>query len=202
MAGRKRFDVDEALGHSMRLFWQRGYADTSLDLLGAATGLGRGSLYGTFGGKDSLFRQCLDRYASTYGDRYERALAAHPNDPDRAIEAFFDAVLDRIADPSVPDGCLLAQSATQAPTLNPESRTHVQVLLGKQRERVRTALSTPGVGSRDLDDLAAYVVAITQSLAVLSRAERPLDELRAVARIACTTVADNLARTRSGVAPD
>ncbi|GAA1245175.1 TetR/AcrR family transcriptional regulator [Kitasatospora nipponensis] len=201
MAGRKQFDVEEALGQSMRLFWQRGYADTSLDLLGAATGLGRGSLYGTFGGKDALFRQCLDRYASTYGDRYDRVLAAHPDEPARAIEAFFDAVLDRIADPSVPDGCLLTQSAGQAATLNPESRAHVQVLLGRQLERVRAALSSPHVDGGDLDDLALYVVAVTQSLAVLSRAGHSPEQLRAVARIACTTVEDTLARPRPGVTP-
>lgn len=65
MSGRKQFDVDTALDQAMRVFWERGYTDASLDVVGSATGLGRGSLYGTFGGKDALFRQCLDRYAST-----------------------------------------------------------------------------------------------------------------------------------------
>ncbi|MFG2208558.1 TetR/AcrR family transcriptional regulator [Streptomyces sp. NPDC048638] len=196
MAGRKQFDVDEALWQSMRVFWQRGYADTSLDLLGSATGLGRGSLYGTFGGKDSLFRMCLDRYVSTYGGRYERSMAAHPEDPARAIEAFFDVTLDRLADPLVPDGCLLAQAATQSATLNAESRSHVEALLGKQRDRVRAGLSISGVDGPELDDLALYVVAVNQSLAVLSRAGMPLAGLRAVVRIACTTVADALGRAK------
>ncbi|GGN62772.1 TetR family transcriptional regulator [Streptomyces kronopolitis] len=198
MAGRKQFDVDEAVRRAMAVFWQRGYADTSLDLLGAATGLGRGSLYGTFGGKDSLFRRCLDRYAATYGDRYDRALTSHPDDPGRAIEAFFDVTLDRLADRSVPDGCLLAQSATQSATLHPETRSHVQALLADQRARVRAALTTPGADSRALDDLATYVVAVTQSLAVLSRAGTPLPDLRAVTRLARTTVSTALAQANTG----
>ncbi|MFF5030299.1 TetR/AcrR family transcriptional regulator [Streptomyces collinus] len=93
----------------------RGYADASLDALGSATGLGRGSLYGTFGTKDALFRQCLDRYASIYGAQYAPALTAHPGDPARAVEAFLDVTLSRIADPSVPVGCLIAQSAGLRP---------------------------------------------------------------------------------------
>ncbi|MEU5241184.1 hypothetical protein ACH4UR_19430 [Streptomyces lydicus] len=49
-----------------------------------------------------------------------------------------------------------------------------------------------------LDELATYIVAVNQSLAVLSRAGTPDPELRSVARLACTTVADTLARAASG----
>ncbi|WP_049653361.1 TetR/AcrR family transcriptional regulator [Kitasatospora sp. MY 5-36] len=194
MSGRKQFDVGEALDRAMRVFWQRGYADASLDALGAATGLGRGSLYGTFGSKDALFHRCLDRYAAVYGARYEQAFAAHPGDPVRAVEAFFDVVLERIADPSVPAGCLVAQSAAQSPTLTEESGARVRGLLDLQRRRVRAALADSPADARTLDELAAFVVAVNQSLAVLSRAGTPDAELRSVARLACATVADSLTR--------
>ena len=81
MSGRKQFDTDVALDRAMHVFWQRGYADASLDLLASATGLGRGSIYGAFGSKDALFRACLERYSSIYGARYEEALAQEPEDP-------------------------------------------------------------------------------------------------------------------------
>nr|WSZ94837.1 hypothetical protein OH820_03520 [Streptomyces sp. NBC_00857] len=84
--------------------------------------------------------------------------------------------------------------------MSEESRTRVQALLGDQRERVRAALSTtsaPETDSAELDGLAVFVVAVTQSLAVLSRAGTPDADLRSVARIACTTVADTLARAKS-----
>ncbi|NSC19800.1 TetR/AcrR family transcriptional regulator [Streptomyces albus subsp. chlorinus] len=197
MPGRKQFDVGGALDQAMRVFWQRGYGDTSLDALGSATGLGRGSLYGTFGTKDALFRQCLARYVSVYGVQYEQALTAHPGDPVRAVEAFFDVILKRIADPSVPVGCLIAQSAAQSPTLREESSTVVRGLLDVQRQRVRTALADSPADAQTLDELATFVVAVNQSLAVLSRAGTSDAELRSVARIACTTVADTLARAAS-----
>lgn len=193
MSGRKQFDVDEAVDKAVAVFWQRGYADASLDRLAAATGLGRGSLYGAFGGKDELFRRALDRYGATYGARYEDALTAHPGDPVRAVEAFFDTVLARIGDPAVPKGCLIAQSAAQAAVLTPESAARVRGLLDLQRARIRAALDVPYADPAVLDDLAAYVVAVNQSLAVLSRAGASDAELRAVVRLACETVANRVA---------
>ncbi|WP_051581514.1 TetR/AcrR family transcriptional regulator [Pseudonocardia acaciae] len=181
----------------MRVFWQRGYTEASLELLAEATGLGRGSLYGTFGSKDALFRASLDRYAAIYGARYDSALRSRPDDPAAAVEAFFDVILDRIADPAVPDGCLMVQSAAQAPVLDADSRDRVRALLDTQRRRVRAALAASGLDDRELDDLAGYVVAVNHSLAVLSRAGTPMADLRAVARIAGTTVADALSRRRA-----
>ncbi|TDD93356.1 TetR/AcrR family transcriptional regulator [Actinomadura rubrisoli] len=197
MPGRKQFDVNAVLDQAMRVFWQRGYADASLDALGSATGLGRGSLYGAFGNKDALFRKCLDHYSSIYGTQYERALAAYPGDPVRAVEAFFDVILTRIADPSVPTGCLIAQSAAQSPTLNEENGTRIRGLLDVQRRRVREALAGASADAQVLDELATFVVAVNQSLAVLSRARVPDAQLRSVASLACTTVADTLARATS-----
>ncbi|MEV0697375.1 TetR/AcrR family transcriptional regulator [Saccharopolyspora sp. NPDC050389] len=195
MSGRKQFDVDEALDKAMAVFWQRGYADASLDMLGAATGLGRGSLYGAFGGKDELFRRALDRYSAMYGARYEDALTAHPGNPVRAVEAFFDVILARIDDPAVPEGCLVAQSAAQSAVLTSDSAAHVRRLLDLQHARVRAALDDPHADPATLDDLATYIVAINQSLAVLSRAGTSDRELRTVVRFACETVASRLGPT-------
>ncbi|WP_310721040.1 hypothetical protein [Streptomyces lydicus] len=70
-------------------------------------------------------------------------------------------------------------------------------LLDAQHRRVRAALTDSPADPQVLDELATYVVAVNQSLAVLSRAGRPDPELRSVARLACTTVADTLARAAS-----
>ncbi|SFF94691.1 transcriptional regulator, TetR family [Actinacidiphila alni] len=187
MAGRKQFDVDTAVEQAMQVFWLRGYADASLDALGSATGLGRGSFYGAFGSKDALFRKCLDRYSTFYGAQYERALSAYPGEPARLVEAFLAVTLRRIADPAVPAGCLIAQSLAQLPMLPPDSRAHVRELLDAQRERVRAAFTGLDAESNVLDDLATYVVAVNQSLAVLSRADVPDVELRSVAALAART---------------
>ncbi|GAB5519863.1 MAG: TetR/AcrR family transcriptional regulator [Rhodothermales bacterium] len=63
MAGRpKTFDPDEVLDRALHLFWQRGYAATSLHALLEAMQISRQSLYNTFGDKQTLYRQALRRY--------------------------------------------------------------------------------------------------------------------------------------------
>jgi AcrR family transcriptional regulator len=188
MAGRKQFDVEDALDRAMRAFWARGYAEASLDVLGTATGLSRSSLYGAFGGKDELFRHALTRYSGIFGSRFDQALAEHADDPRAAIEAFFEVTLQRIADPDVPAGCLIAQSAAQSATLSDQSRARVQALLDAQRIRVRRALGSADRHIPRLDELAEFVVAVNQSLAVMSLAGTQPAGLRAVAGIACDAV--------------
>ncbi|WP_199865355.1 MULTISPECIES: TetR/AcrR family transcriptional regulator [Frankia] len=49
MARPRTFDEDQVVCAARDQFWATGYTATSLDDLTAATGLGRGSLYGAFG---------------------------------------------------------------------------------------------------------------------------------------------------------
>ena len=78
MAGVKQFDRNEALGRAMAAFWSRGCEATSIDDLVQATGIGRGSLYGTFGDKRQLFLAALDHYWKTVG----MEMFAELSDPD------------------------------------------------------------------------------------------------------------------------
>ncbi len=58
----KEFDRDEVLDRAIELFWSRGYEATSIGDLTEHLGIGRQSLYDTFGDKHQLYVQALDRY--------------------------------------------------------------------------------------------------------------------------------------------
>lgn len=60
----QKFDREHVLERIMLLFWERGYAGTSLSDILAATGLRKGSLYRSFGNKEELFSLALDRYCA------------------------------------------------------------------------------------------------------------------------------------------
>lgn len=61
----KQFDTEVALGQAMEVFWQHGYEAASLSELLKHMGIGKKSLYDTFGNKRSLFLKALAHYAHT-----------------------------------------------------------------------------------------------------------------------------------------
>ncbi|MGZ0233780.1 TetR/AcrR family transcriptional regulator [Streptomyces sp. CPS1] len=184
MAGRKQFDVDEALRRAMHVFWRWGYSEASIDRLTEGTGLGRGSLYGTFGDKSTLFRKSLLRYAQTYHPLYEQALSGPHANPSSVVAAFLRVSLKRIADPAVPDGCLLTVSATQLPALDPEGRAMVRAMIDGLRTSLEQALLAAGAGDQEAAELALCTLATNKSLAVLSRAGFSGEDLATVAAAA------------------
>ena len=192
MAGKKQFDVDTVLDSAMIQFWRAGYSDTSLDDLSRVTGLNRSSIYSSFGDKDSLYLRCLDRYAVRYGDRYEQALSGASGEPLRAIRAFFEITLGRIADPDVPDGCLVAQTAMAAPVLSPAIAARAIEAMGLQRARLRTTLSTTELAEGDADAYATHILAVNQSLALMSRARASQDQLRTIVDVSMNALSQAL----------
>ncbi|NVB80284.1 MAG: TetR/AcrR family transcriptional regulator [Kofleriaceae bacterium] len=87
----KEFDRDAALERAMQVFWGKGYAATSLDDLLKAMGIGRQSLYDTFGDKRQLFVAALDRYMAQSHEARD-CLATSPT-PKQAIREVFEQVV-------------------------------------------------------------------------------------------------------------
>ncbi|GAS93400.1 TetR family transcriptional regulator [Mycolicibacterium canariasense] len=58
----KEFDPDVAVELAMELFWGRGYGATTPQQLAEHLQIGKGSMYGTFGGKRQLYDLALRRY--------------------------------------------------------------------------------------------------------------------------------------------
>lgn len=184
MAGRKQFDVDEALRRAMDVFWRWGYSEASIDRLTEGTGLGRSSLYSTFGDKSALFRKSLQRYVETYRPLYDQALAGPHPSPGAVIAAYLQVTLNRIADPAVPDGCLLTMSAAQLPALDAEGQAMVRAIVDGLRALLTQALLAAGADEYEAAELALCTLATNKSLAVLSRAGFSSEDLATVAAAA------------------
>ena len=71
----KQFDIDLALEKAMQLFWEHGFHGTSLSQLQSEMGIGKKSLYDTFGNKRELFLKALDFYAAKSLDGVRERLA-------------------------------------------------------------------------------------------------------------------------------
>ena len=113
MARPRTFDEHEVVAAARDEFWERGYAATSVDDLTAATGLGKGSLYGAFGDKHTLYLRALDDYISSSLD----AVRASLRNPERSAYERLAGHIRGQAKALVADkdrrGCLMAKSAAE-----------------------------------------------------------------------------------------
>jgi TetR/AcrR family transcriptional repressor of nem operon len=93
MTGRPRsFDTAEVLGLAMELFWRKGYEATGLSELTEHMGIGRQSLYGTYGDKKQLFLKALECYLDTGHAELEK-LFAEATSPRAALEAWLNLMV-------------------------------------------------------------------------------------------------------------
>ena len=111
MVRTKEFDPEAALERAVELFWERGYERTSLHDLVARMGIGRRSLYDTFGDKHALFLAALHRYGARWSNEATRITTEAP-DARQAIRALFEMSLTNGA--ALHRGCLMVNTATEA----------------------------------------------------------------------------------------
>ena len=105
----REFDYDRAIDQAMRLFWAKGYSNTSLRDLLKVMRIGEGSFYNTVRSKKALFLSCLKHYNDVVTRRRLDALQSEAT-VCLAVRRFFACVLDELDDPKTPRVCLLAGS--------------------------------------------------------------------------------------------
>jgi AcrR family transcriptional regulator len=140
MARPRTFDEGDVIAAVRDEFWNRGYAATSVDDLTAATGLGKGSLYGAFGDKHSLYLRALDDYiASSLAD--VRAILRDPSYSahDRLARHIRGQVKALAADKDR-RGCLMAKSAAELGATDDAVEQKVQQAYATWRDELVTCI--------------------------------------------------------------
>lgn len=120
MPWEKQFDADEVLGRAMQAFWARGYEATSMQDLVDCTGINRGSLYATFGGKRAFFLAAL----RMYDEKMRRKLIADIEAryaPREAIRRMFLAFAANVSECGGNRGCFLTNTALELAAHDPEA---------------------------------------------------------------------------------
>jgi TetR/AcrR family transcriptional repressor of nem operon len=152
MVGRPRqFDRDEALDKAITLFWEQGFEATGIAQISTTLGIGRQSLYGTFGDKRSLFLEALRHYSNENIGWLRSILGAEG----RAVEnihAVLDAWAARASDCSY-CGCFLTNSMSELGLRDPEMTELLARNLGRMTAAFETALER-AVAEGDIDSTA------------------------------------------------
>ena len=174
-----------------REFRSTGYRGTSIDDIAAATGLGKGSLYGAFGDKHQLFLRVFDRYCSAVTTQARHALSG----PDDGAAARLRSYVGQIADDTASDvqhrGCLLAKSVAELaehdPAVLARSRQTFAALEEVLTEAVTAAQHHADAGpTPEAADVALLLLAVLRGMEALGKAGEDPDRLT---RIAATALA-------------
>ena len=186
--GRPRaFDMDQALDQALHVFWEKGYAGTSITDLTEAMGINPPSLYAAFGNKEKLFRKALDRYEALRDQILEEAFAAPT--AREAVTRLLEGTAERLSDKCNPRGCLMVQGALsggeecEAVKRDLASRrARVEALIRKRLRRAKREGDLPS--DADAAALARFVATVMHGMAVQAAGGVAPKELRAIVNTA------------------
>ncbi len=169
----KEFDRDAALKKAMELFWSQGYEATGMRDLLDHMGIGRQSLYDTFGDKHSLFIAAVKRYDQCTTERIiEQLLAA--GSPLQNVRKTLAAIADAVTDGKC-RGCLLTNTLVEVAPHNSEVAAATKSVLRRIEDAFRRALQQAvqeGELPKDANvrALARYFTSTVQGLVVMGKA--------------------------------
>ena len=175
--GRPRgFDEAQALDIIMRLFWERGYEATGLSDIIQATGLGKASLYATFGNKQAMYLRALAAFETNMVDAGVQMLSDGSVPPMDRMTAFLDAPIAARRDAGDVTGCFLCNASADRAALDHETAEAVQRCYGKlARALERTVAEITGPEAAPAR--AQMLLAVYSGLRVMVRTGLPIASL-------------------------
>jgi len=167
------FDRDTALNAALLQFWRTGYETTSVAELTHAMGITAPSLYTAFGDKQTLFLECLEKYANP-GPKTTPELIAEAGSARQAAQQLLELSARWFTQQDFPAGCLVASAASSGSV----SSQRVRAALRNIRDANRKALQKRA--ERDVREghlprtanaqaLASMTMAIVQGMSTLAR---------------------------------
>lgn len=173
MARPKAFDTQAALTRAMELFWEQGYAATSMEQLTGVMGISRQSLYDTFGDKHRLFLAAMDAYCAML----EAAMLGPLTAPDAGLQALHDTamgIVDFLIQYPKRRACLMANTTLElAPhdaIVAAKVRQHMDKMAAAFRHALVNAKARGEINAAaDVDALARYLVGMAHGLMVMAK---------------------------------
>ena len=193
MARPREFDEDEVLRLAREQFWSMGYAGTTMDAIAAATGLGKGSLYGAFGSKHQLYLRIFDAYCTDIIDAVGRRLEGPDEEAFERLCAHVRSIASSTAADTAHRGCLLAKGTAElsehdsdvaARSVRTFKSLH-EALAGDIEAAQRHGDIDPAADPQKLADL---VLAVLRGIEALGKAGKDKADLRAIGETAISVL--------------
>jgi TetR/AcrR family transcriptional repressor of nem operon len=122
MARPVEFNEHKVLTSAMEQFWRDGFEASSVQKLLDCTGINRGTLYNSFGDKETFFKSCVDHYNRLVGTQIEASLKNSSLKDWDAIAKFFEISFVEVSNKHRGMGCLLVNTFCESINYDKEMR--------------------------------------------------------------------------------
>jgi AcrR family transcriptional regulator len=162
-----------AIERAAEVFSLRGYGGTSLGDLSRVTGLEKGGIYNHFSSKEELALAAFDHALEGYRQRFRDALADLREAPAR-LRAVIDVFRSLVADPLLPGGCIVLNTAIEADDTHPVLRERAQQAMTEWHELIGRIVAA-GIrhdelrSDTDAQALATVMIATLEGAVMLSK---------------------------------
>ena len=169
MARPKEFDVDATVEAAIEVFREHGFEGTSAQMLVDAMGIGRQSLYDTFGDKWGVYRAAVQRYSQSEVQAHAETLRSRG----RAIEGI-RAMFDRVV-AEASRACLGVSATVEFGCSRPElvklREASSAILFRAVKQAVERAQGEGDVaGELNAESLSRFLIATIATIRLAARA--------------------------------
>lgn len=178
------------------LFFRYGFRAVGIDTIIEQSGVAKMSLYRYFPSKDDLIVAYLEQSNERFGQWFEQAISAYPQNPHAQLIALFEAVGQLATNPAC-YGCSFQGTAAEFP--GQDHPGHKVALAHKKSVQERMQQMAEQAGARDPAMLAAQLLLLMDGAFVAARMFGPENPARHVAQAAATLVEAQLSSQKSKV---
>jgi AcrR family transcriptional regulator len=134
---------DRIFETACELFYRHGIHGVGVDTIAAGAGSNKMSFYRSFASKDALVAEYLHQQEREYWVWWDAAVARHPDNPRRQVEALFEAQLE-IAMSNECRGCALGNAAAEISDAEDQLSQLVRAYKDKVRKRLHAMARAMG----------------------------------------------------------
>jgi len=186
MARPQKYDREDILNRMKMAFWERGYANISMEDVDRITDMKRGSIYNAFSDKRGLYLEALDFYGKEhYGGAVD--LIKQYDSPTEAVRKLFDLAFSDMRGDNPHWGCFMCNAAVELAPSDPE----VAALVTKYIKMLTAAFvkllqeaSTSEKNTKRLKQTAENLTATYIGFHVMARSQIPIESLKRVSESA------------------
>jgi AcrR family transcriptional regulator len=176
-----------------QLFYRDGIRAVGVDEIVRRAGATKPSLYRSFPSKDELAAAYLRDWDRAFWQRFEAAVAAHPDDPRAQLRLFLSRLNQRMRQPGY-RGCGLTNAAIEYP--EPAHPARRVAVANKRKLRRRLTQMAAAMGARQPRLLADGLALLLEGAFASSQLFRSDGPARAIARVADQLIEASLGRRR------